>query len=376
MKHNLCKEGAAIMSSIRILDIHTLGIIVTYNCNLNCTYCYISNKRNKKISLKSAKNILEPFLNCSEDVLQVLLIGGEPLLCYSQIKELILWVENGTWKRKCTFFMSTNGTLLDEEMKAWFSAHNRIITLALSYDGLASIQNSNRSNSSSLIDLNYFLKNWPQQKIQMTVNSASVSKMAAGVLHLLKYGFFVNVNVAYEEEPWSANSIREYAHQLKKIGDYYLENPPAEPIYQFQHPYEEYADEIEFPTHQKKQCGAGDGYIVFDTDGKPYACHMFSPLVINSKPPKISDVSKLKICEDIHCQGCPYIVDCPTCMGCNWIYRGDYAMRDKTHCFLMQIEVMISMKYELNRIARYGRCDKDDKLIVAIEKLMAFQHSK
>lgn len=57
--------------------------------------------------------------------------------------------------------MSTNGTLLNEELKAWFSAHNKIITLALSYDGLATIQNYNRSNSSSHIDLSYFLKNWP-----------------------------------------------------------------------------------------------------------------------------------------------------------------------------------------------------------------------
>lgn len=103
---------------------------------------------------------------------------------------------------------------------------------------------------------------------------------------------------------------------------------------------------------------------------------MLSPLVVNSKPPKISDITKLKICEDIHCQGCPYIVDCPTCMECNWIYRNDYAVRDKTHCFIMQIEVIITMKYELNRIARYGRSDKDDKMIDAIEKLMAFHHSK
>lgn len=364
------------MGSIRFLDIHTLGIIVTYNCNLDCAYCYISNKRDKRISLGSAQNILEPFLNCTGDALQVLLIGGEPLLCYSQIKELILWVENGNWKRKCTFFMSTNGTLLNEEMKAWFSAHNKIITLALSYDGIAAIQNSNRSNSSSLIDLDYFLKNWPQQKIQMTVNATSVSRMAEGVLYLLQLGFFVNVNVAYEETPWSVKCIREYARQLQKIGEYYLENPPLEPIYQFQHPYEEYANEINFPTHQKKQCGAGEGYIVFDMDGKPYACHMLSPLVMNDKTPEIPDVFQLRICEDIRCQACPYIIDCPTCIGCNWRYRGDYVARDKTHCVLMQIEVMIAMKYELKRIARYGRCNEDDKMIFAIEKLMAFNHSK
>lgn len=103
MKIYLCKEGAAIMSSIHILDIHTLGIIVAYNCNLDCIYQYISNKRDKQISLKTAKNILKPFLNCSGDVLQVLLIDEEPLLCYSQIKELILWAENGNWKRKCIF---------------------------------------------------------------------------------------------------------------------------------------------------------------------------------------------------------------------------------------------------------------------------------
>ena len=180
--------------------ITTAGLIVTYSCNLNCTYCYENNKADRYMTFETAREILTPLLKESAEPLQVMLMGGEPLMAFPVIRQLVEWVlENkNQWNRDCFFFGSTNGTLLDGERKQWFHLHRDHVILALSFDGLPEAQNRNRCCSAKRIDLEFFQQNWPNQKIQMTINEDTVDQMAAGVIFLLKNGFQVNPSVAYE----------------------------------------------------------------------------------------------------------------------------------------------------------------------------------
>lgn len=325
--------------------------------------------------IETAVSILRPLLSKENaPPLQIMLMGGEPLLAYDLLKAMITWCIGKRWPRKYHFFASTNGTLLNEERKEWITRHRDILTLALSFDGLPDMQDKNRSESSARIDLDFFRKNWPQQKIQMTLNAQSVYSMADGVIYLLENGFDVNANAAHEAEPWPMESICEYARQLRRLVRYYDRHPAAKRIYQFIHPFAAYAAAIDRPYKQERQCGAGDGFAVFDVDAKLYPCHMLSPLVLDAEQlEKMEfDPQDGRIFQDERCGECPYRVDCATCMGCNYRYRGNFARRDETHCLLMQIEVLEAMKLEVLRLAKTGLSKQDLQTSRAIDKLYRY----
>ena len=336
------------------LAIMTAGLIVTYDCNLNCTYCYEKNRKKLYMSLETAREILEPILKISEEPLQVMLMGGEPLLAFPMIKELVEWVDynQNRWKRQCFFFGSTNGTLLNASMKKWFYSQKEHVTLALSFDGLPVAQNINRCSSADDVDLEFFRQTWPNQKIQMTINENTVDKMAEGVISLIENNFSVNPSVAYEKYEWSDKSIETYLRQMLIIMDYYLSHPEKTLIHQFQHPLIDYAKELVKPTTQKQQCGAGCGFVMYDVDKQMYPCHMMSPLVLSKDQLMELDAINMstQVFQDDRCVGCPYISACSTCAGCNYLYRENFARRDFTHCKIQQIEVLVNIRYWVSLI--------------------------
>lgn len=101
------------------------------------------------MALDMAKSILEPFLLKKAGRLDITFMGGETLLAIEVIRPLVEWVESGIWNRPYRFFGSTNGTLLNDELKDWLRKYANVFTLGLSYDGLPSAQSHNRGNNNN-----------------------------------------------------------------------------------------------------------------------------------------------------------------------------------------------------------------------------------
>ena len=352
-----------------------VGLLMTYRCNLNCKYCYIHKKREKDMTLKMAQQILEPFLMKREGLLNITFMGGETLLAKDVIIPLVEWVESNKWNRKCRFFGSTNGTLLDKTLKSWLVNHKSVFTLGLSYDGIPSAQLSNRG--SCHVDLDFFIKTWPKQPIQMTINQQSVHMMAEGVIYLLEKGAVVHPNVAFENSEWDGEHINEYGRQLNKLIYYYSNYTDKPLIPQFIHNLNEYAKCIEHPIKQTEICGAGNGFQVFDVDGSSFPCHILSPLVLegdklhaiqNGVFSTISDFS------DSRCASCPYSSSCPTCVACNYVYRISFQKRDITHCKIMLKEVKAFIKKEVLRLKDKKELTPQDATeIDSIRKLISYE---
>lgn len=358
-------------------DHEAIGLLMTYRCNFNCTYCYIKTKRNRDMSLTMAQKILEPLLNKNSGLIDITFVGGETLLAIDVIRSLVEWVENGNWKKKYRFFGSTNGTLLDEELKRWIEPRKKVFTLALSYDGLPTTQESNRGILP--IDLDYFIETWPEQPIQMTINSDAAKNLADGVIYLLEKGATVHPNVAFEGYEWSPADIIEYGKQLDILADYYNNHEELPPITQFKHDLNAYAECIDNHLSQPQVCGAGHGYVVYDIDGQAYPCHMLSPLVVEDdkiEPIRNGLVQETTDFSDPKCADCPYTSNCPTCIGCNYIYRGSLQKRDLTHCRIMRTEVRAFLKKETKRLTLKNQLDsKDAAEIDAIKLLFEYECS-
>lgn len=351
-----------------------VGLLMTYRCNLDCKYCYIHTKRSKDMTLEKAQLILEPFL-MKGNRLDIIFVGGETLLAINVIRPLIEWVKSRTCKSEYRFFGSTNGTLLTPDLKEWLTQNKHVLTLGLSYDGIPAIQLENRGSDN--IDVDFFIKTWPHQPIQMTINSESVGKMAEGIIYLLDKGAAVHPNVAFEEIEWSDADIAEYGRQLNKLISYYLEHKDAYLISQFSHNLNEYANNIENPKEQVEVCGAGHGFQVFDTDGTSYPCHILSPLVLKGrKLQRIKEgvISRTESFADARCSFCPYTSTCPTCIASNYLYRGCFQKRDYTHCRVMKTEVRACIKREVERLKREKVITSVDALLIdSIIKLVEYE---
>lgn len=354
----------------------SVGLLMTYRCNLDCKYCYIHTKRNKDMSLEMAKFILEPFLMKKAGPVDITFMGGETLLAIDVIRPIVEWAKQKKWNRKYRFLGSTNGTLLNDELKQWLADNKRYIILGLSYDGLPSSQVGNRGNDN--VDVDFFIKTWPKQPIQMTINVDSVPQMAEGVIYLLEKGAVVHPNVAFEAYDWPDEKIREYAHQLNVLIEYYNSHKDLPVISQFSHNLIEYANCIDNPQHQCEICGVGNGLQVFDVDGQVYPCHMLSPLVLEGeKLQKVKDgiISQTTNFADPRCSTCPYNLSCATCMGCNYIYRGSVNRRDNTHCKIMKVEVKAFIKKEVQRLsAKASLTPVEASEVDAIKKLLDYEN--
>lgn len=66
---------------------YTLSLEIINKCNLNCTYCYLGEKKNTYMSLETAQKAIDIAVheaNKQHDrTLMVYFIGGEPLMAFN-----------------------------------------------------------------------------------------------------------------------------------------------------------------------------------------------------------------------------------------------------------------------------------------------------
>jgi len=115
--------------------IHTVGIDIANGCTLDCTYCYISAaKKTRRILSKEIFLDILNFLKSEKDhpITFYFTGAGEPTLNFNLLKQLpILCKENGF--DKCVYNLTTNGTILTNEMIEFFKLN--MFTINISFDG-------------------------------------------------------------------------------------------------------------------------------------------------------------------------------------------------------------------------------------------------
>ena len=70
-------------------------LLITYKCNLRCSYCYEPKVSNFKMNVTKAKNIIQEQMDALGDeyeTVEIQFMGGEPLLEFPLIKECAEWL--------------------------------------------------------------------------------------------------------------------------------------------------------------------------------------------------------------------------------------------------------------------------------------------
>lgn len=130
--------------------INMITLQVTQNCNLRCSYCAYSggyenrHHNNKIMDIETAKQGIDFLIKHSSENQQVNIgfYGGEPLLMFDLIKECVDYAESSAEGKDLTFNLTTNGTLITDEILEYFVMHS--ISIMLSLDGPIEIHDKNR----------------------------------------------------------------------------------------------------------------------------------------------------------------------------------------------------------------------------------------
>lgn len=343
----------------------TCMLMVTHACNLNCSYCYEPYKKNAYMDINLAKKIIlreAQFVKESEqfDELEIDFMGGEPLMNFPLIEEVVEWLETGVIDIPWICFASTNGTLLTDEIKAWLREHKNSINLGASYDGTGKMQSTNRGTNKHNIDLEFFHEVWPGQPLHMTISKETLPTLAEGVLDIQAKGFKVEAALA-EGIDWTIKDALIFREQLCTLKDVYLKNTSLTPFNRLTRFVGVY-NSSNTEKVQEKWCGTGKHMATYDIDGKKYGCHMFTPIVLG-KDALLSDSVDWDAPEstiDNYCKTCVLRSFCPTCAGFNYKYRENIAVRDKRHCPMILAEAITACEFQVELIANMDKLDSKD----------------
>ncbi len=178
--------------------INKLTFFLTNDCNLKCSYCYQHHKEKKLLSLETFRNSLNFLVkefNLS-DRLQIIFFGGEPLFSFEQMKIMVDICKNEYSQFfKPTFSITTNGTLLKENLLPFFIENKFYIMVSV--DNGKDIHDRHR----------LFLNGNPSYDI--------VIKNIKEIAQLYPISIRTTIPAEYR-------NIREFAEELEKIGIFKL----------------------------------------------------------------------------------------------------------------------------------------------------------
>ena len=355
----------------------TIMLVVTHRCNLNCVYCYEPKKTRSHMSLDTAKQIIMSQLSSIDSQisrLEIQFMGGEPLMEFNLIRNLSEWI----WAqdiniKELVLFASTNGTLLNDEMKKWFYQNRTRIVLGLSFDGNPYMQNLNRSNSYKHIDLDFFRNTWPNQGVKMTISPHTIPSLYDGVVSLHKLGFNnIDADLAMGRKvSWSKESLLIYREQLNKLVDFYMNNLDIQPLSILGLDVRAVLDRDRNKIN--KTCSCGEELTCYDWDGEAYACHLFSPVTIERdlaiSTRRCVDFSNHTLFTSTRCMQCLLAGVCNRCYGMNYICSGDVSVPSSFHCGAYKISYVANCRLQLAKATKNNNQEEINQITNIINSI-------
>ena len=357
------------MKNLQTTRICTL--LVTRSCNLNCVYCFERNKNiagKKMMDYETAVGILikefDEFRLVYKpgDRFAIEFFGGEPLLNFDLIKKIWHWVKQQDLDFPYVFQITTNGTLLTPSVRAWLTERKDDFRVILSVDGDELMQAENRGCKIEDIPIVFVRDTWEKSYFKMTISKETLPNYARGIISLMQNDFHIASSLA-EGIVWSCEDALLYQKQLTKIAEFLLENPNIKIEHPFNFVYKELLQKDDIVS---KNCGVGTSIMTYDTDGTPYPCHLFLPIVhgqdgIDNIMNNI-DFTDDSCLIDTECLKCPISKLCRTCYGYNQLDRGDVKSRNMTKCKMLLAELQVVSSFQIQYFMQRKNVLKEEDL--------------
>lgn len=262
----------------------SMTLEVTKSCNLNCKYCYQGDKSNKnmdkEIALKAIKIGFNEAKKYKDKTLELDFYGGEPLMNVDLIKYCVSKAHELAGNEfKVKFCMTTNMTLITEELVKFFIDEN--IQLKVSLDGDKNVHDLNRvyyDGKGSYLDV---IEKWNllkeyREKVDFNIQVSHVitknnyMHYHNSIKHLIELGFVViDTGIDYTAT-WTSEEFEVLKEQIEMTVDYVIESYKNKKKIDYlflQNSVEQNVEEVEFYP-----CRAGEISNFISYDGYIYPC--------------------------------------------------------------------------------------------------------
>ncbi len=286
--------------------ISTMVLNVNTGCNLSCTYCYkedlTSPDKGERMDFPTAADAFELLLReaAARDRVNLVFFGGEPLSNMRLIREVTDYAERRAEEEGKTVDLSltTNATLLSDELISWFDAHR--FGLTISMDGPRAMHDRNRKTvgGKGTYDVvagkvRKLLARYRSRPVGARVTLTPGVTDVVAIHRHLKYeiGFFevgFSPVTAGDMAAFNLNEaeLAEVFARMKDLGRDYLECALQGQNNGFSNMHQLMTDLVE-GTRKSLPCGAGLGMLAVDKDGGLNLCHRFT----GSDLPTFGDVT-------------------------------------------------------------------------------------
>lgn len=272
--------------------IKAMCLHVAHDCNMACKYCFgdkgaFTGERSL-LSFETGKKAIDFLLSHSgsRHNLELDFFGGEPLMNYDVVKELVLYGREAekAYGKNIRFTITTNGLLLDSEKDDFINANMENVILSI--DGRPEVNDAmrvtpNGKGTYEIITKN-FLRFVEKRKGTYYVRgtfTADNLDFSEDVKHLVDKGFR-NVSV----EPVVTDLTHSYAlreshieqicAEYDKLADLYLDYHEKGKKFDFFH-FNINLDQGPCVVKRVSGCGAGTEYVAVAPEGDIYPCHQF-----------------------------------------------------------------------------------------------------
>ncbi|MBS4534239.1 thioether cross-link-forming SCIFF peptide maturase [Clostridium sp. D2Q-14] len=273
--------------------VKALCLHIAHDCNLKCEYCFASqgdfDGDKSLMSLEVGKKALDCLVKNSANRrnLEVDFFGGEPLMNFDVVKELVYYGRSleKKYDKNFRFTITTNGVLLDKEKMNFINEHMSNVVLSL--DGRKDVNDNmrktvNGEGSFDIIVPKFLdmvrLRGNKDHYVRGTFTSKNLD-FSKDIMELYNLGF-KSVSV----EPVVIEPSQEYAilekHLGKILDEYdklskdYIDIKRKDNDFNFFHFT---IDLNQGPCAIKRAsgCGAGVEYLAITPEGYIYPCHQF-----------------------------------------------------------------------------------------------------
>ena len=370
---------------------YTLSLEIINKCNLNCSYCYLGEKKNTYMDLETAKKAVDIAIHEADKqydrTLMVYFIGGEPLMAFHMIQNIVGYTKKRCKEMNliCKFSTTINGTLITDEVVDFFAEN--LFDVKVSLDGPEQVHDLNRKDYARNGSFKKIMDNFSKIKKyeSATGNRISVASVITNnnyQYYAESFQFLLDLGVKKLESgidyycTWTDEQIQELKKQIQKVFELYKTYIQKHQEMIFWNLWEQYLRSFLLPC-PFYACKAGLTTCYVTTDGGIYTCTELPEFKIGTvenglDASRIREIIYLEDQEDVMCQECQYIRHCKTrgCQAANYeihqnVYKPIKVNCEVTKCMYSLIQANLTeeqlekMKVEYER--RYMRHGKYNK---------------
>lgn len=205
-------------------EVYQMTLQVTQACNLCCVYCPYANNTDsrlsrshtsKTMSFETAKKAIDLLFEKSDNAENIFIsfYGGEPLIVFPLIKKCVDYADEIFDGKKLHYLITTNATLLTDEMIDYFAAKS--FYLMFSLDGPQNIHDKHRLR----------IDGSPTYDLVMNMLKKTVDKYGDQNFGHISINMVVNPSNSLDELiEWLDNDIfKKIIVQISMLEDDYLE---------------------------------------------------------------------------------------------------------------------------------------------------------